>query len=51
LASGKVLSHDGRPPVEDCGVDAQLFAAWRETLARFDDDLAFWPDDSSNSTG
>ncbi|MGA2270124.1 MAG: hypothetical protein ABSH44_16765 [Bryobacteraceae bacterium] len=42
LAIGQVLGNDGRPLVEDRGVDAVLCGAWRDTLARIDDELAFW---------
>ena len=42
LAIGQVLGNDGRPLVEDRGVDAQLCVAWRDTLTRIDDELAFW---------
>jgi len=42
LAIGQVLGNDGRPLIEDRGVDAQLCGPWRETLARIDDELAFW---------
>jgi hypothetical protein len=42
LAIGQVTGHDGHPLVEDRGVDGRLCVAWRDTLARIDDDLAFW---------
>jgi hypothetical protein len=41
-AIGQVLGHDGRPLVEDRGVDARLCASWRETLTHIDDELVFW---------
>jgi len=41
-AIGQVLGHDGRPLVEDRGVDSRLCTAWRETLTHIDDELVFW---------
>jgi hypothetical protein len=42
LAIGQVLGNDGRPLVEDRGVDTQSCAIWRETLARIDEELVIW---------
>src|SRR5207302_902311 len=41
-AIGQVLGHDGRPLVEDRGVDTQLCATWRETLTHINDELGYW---------
>ncbi len=38
----EVLGNDGRPLVEDRGVETQLCAAWRECLNSISDDLAYW---------
>jgi hypothetical protein len=37
-----VLGNDGRPLVEDLGVDTQLCTTWREALAGITDDLGYW---------
>jgi hypothetical protein len=37
-----VLGNDGRPLVEDRGVDTQLCTTWREALAGITDDLGYW---------
>ena len=42
LAIGEVLGENGRPVVEDRGVDSQSCTTWRETIAKIDDELAFW---------
>jgi hypothetical protein len=42
LAIGQVIGNDGRPLVEDRGVDTQSCGAWRETLARIDEELVIW---------
>jgi hypothetical protein len=41
-AIGQIVGNDGRPVVEDQGVDAQLCTAWREILTGISDDLAYW---------
>jgi hypothetical protein len=41
-AIGQVLGNDGRPLVEDRGVDTQLCSAWREALTGISDDLGYW---------
>lgn len=41
-AIGQVTGNDGRSLVEDRGVDTQLCAAWRETLANIDEELVIW---------
>jgi hypothetical protein len=37
-----VLGNDGRPLVEDRGVDTQLCTTWRDALAGINDDLGYW---------
>jgi hypothetical protein len=41
-AIGQALGNDGRPLVEDRGVDTQQCTAWRETLTHIDDELGYW---------
>jgi hypothetical protein len=41
-AIGQVIGNDGRPLVEDRGVDAQSCTSWRETLSKIDEELVVW---------
>ena len=41
-AIGQIVGNDGRPVVEDQGVDTQLCTTWREALSAISDDLAYW---------
>ncbi len=41
-AIGRIVGNDGRPVVEDQGVDTQLCTTWREALSGISDDLAYW---------
>ena len=41
-AIGQVIGDNGRPLVEDRGVDSQSCAVWRDTLDRIDEELVVW---------
>ncbi len=41
-AIGQVVGNDGRSLVEDRGVDSRLCTAWRDTLAKIDEELVVW---------
>ena len=50
-AIGRVEGDDGRPLVDHKGVDVRDCQAWRESLRRIDEELAFWARTHSRANG